>query len=227
MALSEQTQQSRSQETRAALIRAGLRLFGEKGFEATSTRELAAVAGTNAASIAYHFGNKHGLRTACGMWIVETISAVLTPALAGNGEPIDQAVAEARIVYAVKAMAGVMTRPMAEDFAPFLLREISHGGDVFEAVYANLFLPMHTHVCTLWAVATGADKSESEDVRLEVFAAIGQLVYFRIGRLPILRRMGWDAMGPNETARIADLCADNVRAQIAAARKRNSERSQP
>ena len=47
--------------TRADLIAAGLHLFGHDGFAATSTRALAARAGTNVASIAYHFGSKAGL----------------------------------------------------------------------------------------------------------------------------------------------------------------------
>ena len=38
-----------------------MRGFGEKGFAATSIREIAALAGSNIASISYHFGGKEGL----------------------------------------------------------------------------------------------------------------------------------------------------------------------
>ena len=65
MAETSKERRSSSQQTRAALIAAGLRLFGEKGFDATSTRDIAAAANTNIASIAYHFGGKEGLRLAC------------------------------------------------------------------------------------------------------------------------------------------------------------------
>ncbi len=60
-----------SDRTRTALIAAGLELFGEKGFEATSTRDIATAAGANLASIAYHFGSKEGLRLACAQAIAE------------------------------------------------------------------------------------------------------------------------------------------------------------
>jgi len=46
---------------RERLLLAGLRLFAERGFAATSTRELAELAGVNVASIAYYFGDKAGL----------------------------------------------------------------------------------------------------------------------------------------------------------------------
>ena len=51
--------------TRLDLIEAGILLFGQKGFSATSVRELAALAGANIAAIAYHFGGKEELRLAC------------------------------------------------------------------------------------------------------------------------------------------------------------------
>ena len=48
-------------EARARLLHAALRLFAEKGFANTSTRELAAAAGVNIAAISYYFGDKAGL----------------------------------------------------------------------------------------------------------------------------------------------------------------------
>ena len=57
--------------TRKAIVEAAMRGFAEKGFAATATREIAAMAETNVASIAYHFGGKEGLRIACAEQIVE------------------------------------------------------------------------------------------------------------------------------------------------------------
>ena len=77
---------SPADQTRAALIRAALKLFGRQGFEGTSTREIAALANANIGSIAYHFGGKEGLRAACADYIVETIGGIAGPAL-GAGRP--------------------------------------------------------------------------------------------------------------------------------------------
>ncbi|RYF41430.1 MAG: DUF1956 domain-containing protein [Comamonadaceae bacterium] len=48
-------------EARAQLIRAALKLFSDKGFAKTSTREIATAAGANIAAISYYFGDKAGL----------------------------------------------------------------------------------------------------------------------------------------------------------------------
>ena len=64
-------------ETRQSLILTALQLFGEKGFEATTTREIAAAAGANIGSISYHFGGKEGLHAACAEFIVATMRSVI------------------------------------------------------------------------------------------------------------------------------------------------------
>ncbi|GAA5542575.1 hypothetical protein Brsp02_03205 [Brucella sp. NBRC 113783] len=74
-----------SDQTRMALIHAALRLFGSKGYDATSTREIAGFAKANIGSIAYHFGGKEGLRLAAADYIVETIQGVAGQALGHYG----------------------------------------------------------------------------------------------------------------------------------------------
>ena len=48
-------------KARQQLLHAGLKLFAEKGFSKTSTREIALAAQANVASISYYFGDKAGL----------------------------------------------------------------------------------------------------------------------------------------------------------------------
>lgn len=48
-------------EAREHLLVTALRLFSEKGFAKTSTREIALAAGVNIAAISYYFGDKAGL----------------------------------------------------------------------------------------------------------------------------------------------------------------------
>lgn len=52
---------SEQSETRARLLAAAQRLFAERGFEATSVREITAEAGCNVAAVNYHFGGKDRL----------------------------------------------------------------------------------------------------------------------------------------------------------------------
>lgn len=48
-------------QARGQLLSCALKLFAEKGFAKTSTREIALAAGANIAAISYYFGDKEGL----------------------------------------------------------------------------------------------------------------------------------------------------------------------
>ena len=63
----------RGEETRARLIDSAMRLFGERGFGAATTRDIAVDAGVNAPALQYYFGNKEGLYLACVEFIIERV----------------------------------------------------------------------------------------------------------------------------------------------------------
>ncbi|MEI9422534.1 CerR family C-terminal domain-containing protein [Mesorhizobium sp. Cs1299R1N1] len=206
--------------TRAALVRAALKLFGRQGFDGTSTREIAAEAGANIGSIAYHFGGKEGLRAAAADFIVETIQAVAGQALneqvATAGDP---EAARAQLFAALERMVGfVVASPQAGEIVQFVLRELSHPTAALDRIYEGVFDPAHRRLCLLWEQATG-EPAESERTRLTVFTLIGQVIYFRIGREAVMRRMGWHDIGAAEAAKVVAVTADNLGA-ILAARKR-------
>jgi AcrR family transcriptional regulator len=66
--------QERGEASRQRLIDAALEIFGEFGFDGSSTRMLADKAGANLAAIPYHFGSKEGLYRAAAEYIVERIT---------------------------------------------------------------------------------------------------------------------------------------------------------
>lgn len=207
--------------TRRALIRAGLDLFGRNGFDATSTREIAQAAGVNSAGIAYHFGGKDGLRQACAAAIIERIQQVLTggaPAVALALETADRDAAQAQLLALIdRVVAFLTTVPESEVVARFVVREMLTPSPAFDAIYGGLFEPFHRRLCRIWAAATGMEP-EAPATRLAVFAAIGQVFYFRIARPAIQRRMGWDEIGPQEAGAIAETVRRSVGASILACR---------
>ncbi|MFJ2610052.1 TetR/AcrR family transcriptional regulator [Streptomyces sp. NPDC087425] len=62
---------------RARLREAALELFAEHGFEATSTRAVAAAAGLSPALVTRHFGSKQGLRAAVDEYVLDRIGEQL------------------------------------------------------------------------------------------------------------------------------------------------------
>ncbi|TJW45022.1 MAG: DUF1956 domain-containing protein [Mesorhizobium sp.] len=211
--------------TRAALVRAALKLFGRQGFDGTSTREIAAEARANIGSIAYHFGGKEGLRNAAADYIVDTIQTIAGQAIGNLQEPSDSKTggsemgdpeaARAQLFTALERMvAFIVARPEAGEIVQFVLRELSHPTAALDRIYDGVFEPTHRRLCLIWEQATG-EPAESEATRLTVFTLIGQVVYFRIGREAVMRRMGWRAIGDAEATKIAAAVTDNLGAILA------------
>jgi AcrR family transcriptional regulator len=208
---------SPADQTRAALIRAALKLFGRQGFEGTSTREIAALAKANIGSIAYHFGGKEGLRAACANHIVETIGGIAGAAMAETtGEVHGEDAARARLNTVLEAMVGfIVARPEAGEFVQFVLRELSQPSEALDIIYDGVFEPVHRRLCRIWAEASGED-AESERTRITIFTLIGQVVYFRIAQAAVMRRMDWDKVGPAEAADIIAVVRSNIDAILTA-----------
>jgi TetR/AcrR family transcriptional regulator, regulator of cefoperazone and chloramphenicol sensitivity len=77
------------EQTRERLLKAGLRLFAEKGYAQTSTREIAAAAQANIGAIAYYFEGKAGLyKTLYNTPISQELGQL--PALAATLPPSDE-----------------------------------------------------------------------------------------------------------------------------------------
>lgn len=201
---------SPAEMTRATLVRAALKLFGRHGFDGTSTREIAAEAKANIGSIAYHFGGKEGLRAAAADHIVDTIQTIASQAIGNPRTPNNPEAARAQLLAALERMvAFVVARPEAGEIVQFVLRELSHPTAALDRIYDGVFEPTHRRLCLIWEQATG-EAAESETTRLTVFTLIGQVIYFRVGREAVMRRMGWREIGDTEAAKMVAVVADNL-----------------
>lgn len=208
---------SSAEQTRLALIQAALKLFGEKGFDATATREIARAANANIGSISYHFGGKEGLRTACADHIVEVMSGIAGVAFDQDNVQTPEE-ARAALSLVLETMTGfIVTRPEAGMIVQFVLRELAHPTSALDRIYDGIFSPVHRRLCRVWETATG-EPAESDETKLTIFTLIGQLVYFRIAGQAVKRRMGWKEIGRNEAASITAIASANLDAILAAHR---------
>ena len=204
--------------TRAALVQAALKLFGRQGFDGTSTREIAAEAKANIGSIAYHFGGKEGLRAAAADYIVDTIQAIAGQAMGSPQAAVagDPEAARAQLFAALERMVTfIVASPQAGEIVQFVLRELSHPTAALDRIYDGVFEPTHRRLCLIWEQATG-EAAESEATRLTVFTLIGQVIYFRIGREAVMRRMGWHDIGAAEAVKVVAATSGNLSAILAA-----------
>jgi AcrR family transcriptional regulator len=183
-------------DSRERLIAAAIELFGRKGREGVSTREIAAAAKVNIAGIAYHFGGKDQLYEACARHIGETIAGNLKTRLAEMTEA--QIPPTEAMHHVLRALAGFLfATPKLASFPRFVLREQMDPSPAFDILYAGVMEPLHKRFCSIWGAAIGADP-ESEKVKLQVFALLGQIFFFRMAQAGATRRMGWTTIGEKE-----------------------------
>lgn len=209
---------SGGEATRAALIEAGLKLFGTHGYDAVSTRQLADAADGNIGSIAYHFGGKQGLRLACAQFVAERIITVAAPAISAP-LPTDPAIAVAMMEGAIERFSRFLVSSRdAGTYAAFMLREIMQPGEVVDYIYDTLISRAHMRLCGLFGVATGRDP-ESSLVKAAVFSLLGQVLYFRVARPIVLKRMDWADVGEAEADELVAVFKTNLKGLIAAHKK--------
>ncbi|MBL0372027.1 CerR family C-terminal domain-containing protein [Rhizobium sp. KVB221] len=204
-------QRSGAEVTRMMLVEAAIRLFGEKGYDAVSTREIGDLAAANIGSISYHFGGKQGLHRACAEYVISEMRAQVEPVFQ---QPISQVSADEALEMIGEALLAFcrlwLANAKSHDFVSFLMREIMNPGEVSELLYNSWMKPMHIRLCALFGLATGLD-ANSEEVKVAVFSLVGQVFHFKVAGGLLLRRLDWDELGNERADRLFSLLARNAR----------------
>ena len=182
--------------TRHDLLDAALRLFARDGYDATSTRAIAAEAETNISSIAYHFGGKQALHLACAEDVVERYRTAMGKPLAPIAEHAATASPdEARA--ALKTILRLLTDMVRSDgqaWLDFMLREMSATGEAHALLYGQLWAPGLELVARLIARVRGrAEPSESD--RTTALLLLSQLA-----ALSNFRRVSTEFLGSDDLA---------------------------
>ncbi len=107
----------KSEQTQQKLLEAGIRMFSENGYAATSTRQVQTAAGVQRNLITYHFGNKEAFWKACVTELFARINAVMGPAMqqARDIEPGERMRFVIRQFVRVSAAHPEMTRIMFDE----------------------------------------------------------------------------------------------------------------
>jgi TetR/AcrR family transcriptional regulator, regulator of cefoperazone and chloramphenicol sensitivity len=188
---------ARGDETRRRIIEAAVSLFGQHGFESTSTRDIAARAGVNAPALQYYFENKEGLYRACvesfadEFWqTFEPIVAKTRAALARDAEVEELITLFTEIQRAM--VDRVLMKHGKTDQQLFFVRE--QGGAEPEIgtriLRERLRAPLNELVATLVGRITGLRADDPLNV-MHMFSLLGQIMMFHHGRESALSLLGW------------------------------------
>ena len=199
---------TRGQDTKEKLIFSAIALFGTRGFEGVSARDLSAAAGTPLSAIPYHFGTMEALYLACIDTIVGNMNLRLSPEIERiqatyAADTRDTAV---RVKACIAAVTEALAREMIlcedeKEWIMLVMREHMLPGPGFERIYNNVMLQSHGLLCQLIAQRDQID-ADSDAARLAAFAHMGKIVFFRLGQSTLMRRMGWSTVDEAEFQQI-------------------------
>jgi AcrR family transcriptional regulator len=135
---------------RARIRDEALRLFGERGPDAVTVRDVAAAAGVSPALVIRHYGSKDGLRDAVDAHVARVFEVMLAEATAPTGDhPFDP---EA-VPSLVEAVAGHL--PAGSAVPGYLGRLLLDGGPAGTALFGELYALSRDILATM--ARAGAD----------------------------------------------------------------------
>jgi TetR/AcrR family transcriptional regulator, regulator of cefoperazone and chloramphenicol sensitivity len=211
---------TRGDATRAQIIAAALKIFGEHGYDRAATRDIALEASVNPPALQYYFDGKAGLHRACAQFIIDRASVTLGPAL----EQAQRAIKSGRssgvldaVVGLLDAMTDSFAEPDSEIWSRFIHRGKADGaGPGVELIREKLSVPILDAVANLLALATGQNAADDE-VRLRAMLILSQVHAVHTGRENMARFMRWKKFDLDKITLLKLLIRQNTCAAIEAA----------
>lgn len=210
-------------DPRERLIRAGLEVFGDRGFEAATTRGIAKEAAVNLAAIPYYFGGKKELYHAVVDHIADAASELLRPALDGVRAELDAGERDAGrlgelLTRQLTSFLEIVRRPEASRWARIIMREQTQPTEAFSIIYEKVIRPEHETCSLLLARLTGR-RPDSRDLILRAHSMLGQTLFFLAGRAAVVRRLGGRQYGKTEIAMIRRIVTEHTEAIVSSLRR--------
>ena len=214
---------ARGEETRLRIIRAAIELFGEHGFVAASTRDIAAHAGVNAPALQYYFENKEGVYRACAEHLADEVWSKFEPVVRRSAATLECTDDLAQLIEAFIDLQCVMLdkameqRPSAPALRLFFVRE--QGGQeppiATETFQRRVRGPLNDVATQLIAKICGTAPTDPLTV-VRLIALNGQFALFHMAPRSVLALFGWTAFDAEKLAFVKQTVFSNTRALLQA-----------
>jgi AcrR family transcriptional regulator len=208
------------EETRARIITAALKLFGERGFAGASTREIAISAGVNAPALQYYFENKEGLYLACVEHIVSRVWGYMSEVVAQAERTLAEEADEESLIEAFCAIQAqtaefMFTAQDADDWRLFMARQQAGAGPAagFERVYERVTKRISGVLAAIVGRLLGRPTRDDETL-IRTMALIGQLMVFQVYRRSVLHSLEWDTVDADRLALLKRVIRDQTEALL-------------
>jgi AcrR family transcriptional regulator len=204
--------------TRARIISAALRVFGEHGYDRASTRRIAERAGVNTPAIQYYFGGKQALHTACTRHVIGQVSSLLAPPLRRARDALSTAEPASALDTLCELLTAVIDGLViagSEHWSRYLTCVTRDGSIPAQGMFhehsgAGLFATM----AQLIAAATGRS-ADGKLTRMRVCVLLGQVSWLYENRAHTLAALGWSHFDEHAVALIKSVVREHTRGALA------------
>ncbi|MGN6230590.1 MAG: CerR family C-terminal domain-containing protein [Trinickia sp.] len=188
---------ARGEETRLRIIQAAIELFGEHGFVAASTRDIAARAGVNAPALQYYFENKEGVYRACAEHLADEVWSKFEPVVRRSAAALESTDDDAALIEAFIDLQDVMMdkalqTPSAPALKLFFVRE--QGGQepqiATDIIQARVRRPLNDVATKIIAKVCGTAPNDPLTI-VRLITLHGQFSLFHMAPRSMLTLFGW------------------------------------
>jgi AcrR family transcriptional regulator len=200
-------------DTSALLIESGIALFGARGYDGVTTREVAHGARTNISSIKYHFGGKEALYRAVLEEIIREITALVGPLLLAlrsgvaesNGNR--QVLTELARQFAQNWCRAALGDPRTQKRIPPIVREVIQPSRHFTVIYNGFFRLLYDVLGELLAAADG-QAAVDEELKIRTHIIMNMVWGFIFTESIFWRQMGWKGYNRDRIEAIVPILSD-------------------
>jgi AcrR family transcriptional regulator len=219
---------SRGEETRLRIIQAAVELFGDKGYDQTSTREIAARAGVNAPVLQYYFQGKEGLYLACAEHMAERGRTLLAPTLEEIRRRMAAQPSTAELIECVCLLLDhlthfIMMKAEVDRWARFMAWEDLHPDRAPASARAVIDRSFKQSLNSLMRDLVGRITGKRPDdprTGIRVITLFSQVSVFHATRGRAMQIIGWKELDAKGLALIKAVIREQTVATLSAAAKK-------
>jgi AcrR family transcriptional regulator len=194
------------QETKERLVAAAASLFAERGFHATSIRDIARRAKTNVASGHYHYGSKKALYLEVLRDQFRSVQSELRKRGASRPPEELSHLSHDEVVEVlrsrIRTMLDLMIGPSPSLHATLMQREMCDPSEALPVIVAEFIVPMTEEMAAI--ISHLFPHMAAVDVESCVRSIAGQALFYRFAMPAMLHMQGRDEYARGAAAKIAD-----------------------
>lgn len=206
----------RGEITRARIIEAAVIIFGERGYESASTRDIAAAAGVNAPAIQYYFDGKEGVYLECIEQLVGFLwQRMGAPVEAAEIALADPDIADQSLIEIILTILGAVVSMIDDEAIVWRQFVDRHQENLCpesaSAVFETKFKTRVGHsIRALIARLTGLDVDDERAI-IHSMALFTQGLAFRAQRTKLMTALQWTAINQREMELVRDVVLSQAR----------------